>query len=174
MGERQVTTKAQLLEAIESDWRTINQAIDALSESQMTSTRDAEGWTVKDHIGHMTAWERSALFFLQGKPRHEGLGVTEDVYLTEDENRINAKIYRQVQFTPPQQVIATFRDVHRQLMNALEAVTDTQLALPYRHFLPDEPGEGDGPPAINVVYGNSANHYHEHLAWMQVLIEGGE
>ena len=74
MSTHRVTTKAQLMLEIEDAWHIINQAIDSLSKAQMTTLRDDEGWTVKDHIAHMTAWERSALYFLQGKPRHEGLG----------------------------------------------------------------------------------------------------
>ncbi|MFN8439651.1 MAG: ClbS/DfsB family four-helix bundle protein [Caldilineaceae bacterium] len=166
-----ITSKAELLEAINNHWQAINQAINALSEAQMTTIHDAQGWTVKDHIAHMTAWERSALFFLQGKPRHEGLGVPEATYLSEDEDRINASIYQQQRAAPLLEVTANFHQVHHQLMRALEQVTDAELLLPYRHFLPDEPGEGDGPPGMNVVYGNSALHYQEHLAWMQALVE---
>lgn len=171
MTDPPITTKTELLEAINYHWQAINQAIDALSEAQMSTIHDAQGWTVKDHIAHMAAWERSALFFLQGKPRHAGLGVEEALYLAEDEDRINAAIYQRQQATPLIEVLADFREVHRQLLAALEPITDSELMLPYRHFLPNEPGEGDGPPAINVVYGNSASHYQEHLAWMRALVE---
>lgn len=171
MSARPITTKAELLEAINANWQAINQAIDALSEVRMITIHDVQGWTVKDHIAHMAAWERSALFFLQGKPRHEGLGVSESLYLSEDADLINASIYQQQRTTSLATVIDNFREVHGQLLRALEPITDAELLLPYRHFLPDEPGEGDGPPGINVVYGNSAHHYQEHLAWMRALIE---
>ncbi|MCB0189193.1 MAG: hypothetical protein KDE31_33215, partial [Caldilineaceae bacterium] len=55
---------------------------------------------------------------------------------------------------------------------ALAPLTDEDLQKPYRHYLPDEPGEGDGPPAMNVVYGNSAHHFREHLAWIEALVAG--
>ena len=171
MSTHRVTTKAQLMLEIEDGWLIINQAIDSLSKAQMTTLRDGEGWTVKDHIAHMTAWERSALYFLQGKPRHEGLGVEESVYLSEDEDSINAAIYARQQSLTLPEVLADFRAVHSQLLTALQPLTDSELMLPYRHFLPDEPGEGEGPPGINVIYGNSAHHYHEHLAWMRALVE---
>ena len=171
MSDHSVTTKTELLEAINHHWQAVNQAINALSEAQMTTIQDGQGWTVKDHIAHMAAWERSALFFLQGKPRHEGLRVPEAIYLSEDADRINAAIYQQQRATPLPEVMANFHQVHRQLMSALEPITDAELLLPYRHFLPDEPGDGDGLPGINVVYGNSANHYQEHWAWMRELVE---
>jgi hypothetical protein len=56
------------------------------------------------------------------------------------------------------------------LLAALALLTDADLQKPYRHYLPDEPGEGDGPPAMNVVYGNSAGHFQEHLAWIEALV----
>ena len=40
----------------------------------------------------------------------------------------------------------------------------------YAHFLPDEPGEGEGPPIIDKIYGNTTYHYREHLEWMQVQL----
>lgn len=102
-----------------------------------------------------------ALLFA-GKPRHEeGLGVEESVYLSEDEDRINAAIYARQQSLPLPEVLADFRAVHNQLLTALQPLTDSELMLPYRHFLPDEPGDGGGPPGINVIYGNSAHHYRE-------------
>ncbi len=171
MSTNRVTTKAQLMLEIEDGWLIINQAIDSLSKAQMTTLRDGEGWTVKDHIAHMTAWERSALYFLQGKPRHEGLGIEESVYLSEDEDSINADIYARQQSLTLPEVLADFRVVHSQLLTALQPLTDSELMLPYRHFLPDEPGDGEGPPGINVIYGNSAHHYREHLAWMRALVE---
>jgi hypothetical protein len=54
-------------------------------------------------------------------------------------------------------------------MLALQPLTDVDLQQPYRHYLPAEPGEGDGPPAFNVIYGNSAHHFAEHLAWIEAL-----
>ena len=171
MSTNRVTTKAQLMLEIEDGWLIINQAIDSLSKAQMTTLRDDEGWTVKDHIAHMTAWERSALYFVLGKPRHEGFGVEESVYLSEDEDSINADIYARQQSLTLPEVLADFRVVHSQLLTALQPLTDSELMLPYRHFLPDEPGEGEGPPGINVIYGNSAHHYLEHLAWMRALVE---
>ena len=47
---------------------------------------------------------------------------------------------------------------------------DAGLRKPYRQYLPQEPGEGDGPLAINVIYGNSAQHFTEHRAWIEALV----
>ena len=170
MTEHQVTTKAELLTEIEHSWAALNTVLDRLSETQMTAPRDAQGWTVTDHLIHLTAWERSVVFFLQGKPRHEGLGVDEAIYLKGTDDEINAVIQQQRQDLSPAEALARFRRTHQQLLTLLQPLTDGDLSKRYRHYLPDEPGEGDGPPAINVIYGNSAHHFAEHLGWIEALV----
>ncbi len=170
MTERRATTQAELLADIEHTWAALNAALDHLTEAQMTALKDAQGWSVKDHLIHLTTWERSVVFFLQGKPRHAGLGVEEAFYLKGSDDDINAVIFQQCKDLPLLEALAQFRDVHQQLLTLLSSLTEADLQKPYRHYLPDEPGDGDGPPAINVVYGNSANHFAEHLVWIEALV----
>ena len=169
MSKSRITTKAALLAEMEPAWAALNAAIEQLTETQMTTIQDVQGWTVKDHLIHLAAWERGAVFFLQGQPRYEGLGVSEAVYLTEVDDEINAVIQQQTQQLSLAEALSRLRHTHQQLMEALRPLTDTDLQKPYRHYLPDEPGDGDGPPAINVIYGNSAHHFAEHLSWIEAL-----
>lgn len=169
MTEQSVTTKAQLLAAIDPAWSRLNSALGRWSEQEMTTLRDEHGWTVKDHLIHVAAWERSIVFFLQGKPREDGLGVSSAVYVHGNEDGINAVIYQQHKDLPLVEALAQLRAVHHELALLLQPLTDEDLRKPYRHYLPDEPGEGDGPPAINVVYGNTAHHFLEHLRWIEAL-----
>lgn len=168
--EELVTSKSELLANVESAWEELNRFLDGLSDKQLRSIRDDQGWTIHDHVSHLTAWERSALFFLQGRPRHVALGVDEVVYLREVDDEINAAIHKQNESLGVGQTISRFREVHAQLMAMLEKLDDESLQQPYRHYLPDEPGSGGDRPAINVVYGNSAHHFREHLTWMRQLM----
>lgn len=170
MTERRVKTKADLLADIERTWTLLNTALGRLTDAQLTALKDAQGWAVKDHLVHLTAWERSMAFFLQGQPRHAGLGVDEALYLRGDDDEINAVIQQQRQDLPLADALEQFRDTHRQLTTLLQPMTDADLQKPYRHYLPDEPRDGDGPPAISVVYGNSAHHFAEHLEWIEALV----
>ena len=170
MTQRLVTTKAELLAEIEHCWAALNAALDRVTEAHMTTIQDAEGWTVKDHVIHVTAWERSSVFFLRGNARHESLGVGEPLYLTGDYDGINAAIFLERKDLPLGEALVRFRDVHRQLLALLQPLTDFELQQRYRYYLPDEPGDGDGPPALDVVYGNSAHHFAEHLAWIEALL----
>lgn len=170
MTVRQVTTKAELLAEIEHTWASLNATLDRLTEAQMTALKDAQGWSVKDHLVHLAAWERSVVFFLQGKPRHAGLGIAEALFLKGSDDEVNAAVFQQSRDLPLVEALAQFRDVHQQLLRLLAPLTDTDLQKLYRHYLPDEPGGGDGRPAINVINGNSANHFAEHQAWIEALV----
>ena len=68
-----------LLRRMEEAWSSLDGALSQLSEEQL-QRRDDTGWSVKDHLSHMAAWERSVAFLLQGRPRHEGLGVDEETW----------------------------------------------------------------------------------------------
>jgi len=172
MTEHRVTTKAELLADIQRSWDALNVTLERLTESQMTLLQDEQGWTVKDHLIHLMRWERSVVFFLQNQPRHAGLGVDEALYLNGSVDEINAVIFQQCKDLPLQDALAQFRDVHQQLLKLLQPLTDVDLQKPYRHYLPDEPGDDEGPPALNVIYGNSAHHFAEHQSWIEALVKG--
>jgi hypothetical protein len=173
MTEGRRITKADLLTDIHRAWEALNTILDRLTEAQLTELRDKQGWAVKDHLIHITSWERSVAFFLQGKPRHEGLGIDEALYLSGSDDAINAVIYQQRKGMPLTEAMAQLRDVHRNMLELLQPMTDMDLTKPYRTYLPDEPGEGEGPPAYDVINGNTAVHFSEHLGWIVTLVAVG-
>lgn len=177
MAEPQTMTKAELLAAIEQSWSRFDAALERLSEDQLLIPQDAQGWTGKDHLAHISVWERSMVFFLQGKPRHEALGVDQQLYLQGDEDAINAAIVEQRQALPLADVLASLRSTHRELLALLAPLSDADLHQRYRFYQPDEPGdryfwdeEPDGPPAIGLLYGNAARHVADHAAWIETLV----
>ena len=95
MPKPAVTAKAKLLADIERTWAALNAQLGRLSAEQMTVLKDHAGWTVKDHIVHIALWERSVVFYLQGKPRWAALGVDEDLFKSHDYDDANAAMQRQ-------------------------------------------------------------------------------
>lgn len=112
MTERYATTKTELLVEIEDAWTTLHAALDRLTETQMTVPQDAQGGTVKDHLIHLTFWERSVVFFLQGQPRHQSLGVEEALYLKGNEDEINAVICQQHKNLSLSEVLTQLRSIY--------------------------------------------------------------
>jgi hypothetical protein len=161
-----------MLAAIEEAWDALLSTLDSLSDEQKTTVEDQVGWTVKDHLTHMAAWERSALYLLRGSPRHEALGVDEELYLSHDYDAINAVIKEQHGEESLDVAMSNLRATHDELMEMLESLTEEELLLPYSHYLPDEPGDGPGPPAAATVLGNTHGHFEEHREWILEMVEG--
>jgi hypothetical protein len=164
----QVTSKADLLAAIDSSWVALNAGLDRLTEAEMTGVYDPAGWTIKDHLSHLAAWEQSAVYMLAGRPRHEALGIEESLYFSEDFDAMNEAIFQANRGRPLPEARANLRVVHESLLVALARLDETALRQPYSHYLPDE--ADDDRPAMDVVYVNSAYHFAEHLGWIESLL----
>jgi hypothetical protein len=168
MTKHPVKTKAELLATIESAWASLEAALDRLTDRQKTTLKDAQGWTIKDHLIHLTAWERSVVFFLQGRPRYAGLDVAQALYENGSADDVNAVIFHQRKAMPLAEAAAQFGKVHQQLIQLLEPLTDADLQKPYQAFLPEE--LGDDRIALDVIYSNTAGHFGEHLDWIETLV----
>ncbi|MGJ3241194.1 MAG: ClbS/DfsB family four-helix bundle protein [Anaerolineae bacterium] len=165
-----VDTKAELLEHIVRDWTAINALLDDLTDAQWTDVKNPDGWAVKDHIAHLTAWHRYVIAILTGKPRHEGLGVPAVVYVPKDIDAINTVIFQQHRHEPLDQVRSEFQLTHHTLMRQINQMTDDDLMKPYRDFLPDYPEESEA-PIIDTIYGDTAFHYREHQSWIETMLK---
>ncbi len=166
-------TKAELVSEIEDAWTKLRAALDRLTETQMTEIRDAQGWTVKDHLVHMAAWERSVVVFLQGQPRHAGLPVDEQLYLSGDEDAINAVIQAQHKDVSLAEALGDLHAVHRQLLSEIEPLSEDDLYKANSDFQPDTSEERDERPVIGMIYGNTAHHFREHQQWIEHLVAQG-
>jgi hypothetical protein len=161
--------KAEVLARIAHSRATLEAALGGLRQEQLTDSTDAQGWTVKDHLTHLAAWERLMAYLLRGQARHEGLGIPEATYRRAGVDAINAAIRDQYRDRSLDGAMALFHDAHRQLLAALEPLSYDDLLRPRSHFLPGEPGDDDGRPILAGVLHNTAEHYVEHLAWIEAL-----
>jgi hypothetical protein len=147
--------KTDLLGSIGITWDELQDTISRFDEQQLTGPTDNGGWTAKDHIAH------------QGKPRHEGLGVSEETYLERSEDEINDAIYKQVRELSLAEVKNRLNTVHREMLSLLDTLSDEDLRKTYSHYLPDEPGRDDGSPIIDRVSGNTDHHFATHRLYIE-------
>jgi hypothetical protein len=162
--------KAELESRITSSWSQLEQTIDSLTEEQLTEPRDPAGWSAKDHLAHLAAWERSMVYLLQNQPRHEGLGVEESVYLESEEDDINAVIQQASKDLSLGEVLTLLRTTHEQLRELVSAMSDEDLQQTYSHFLPDEPGRDDGNPILWRISGNTDSHFDAHRGYIEAIV----
>lgn len=172
MSEKNVTTKEDLRESIQQSWDHLTKALERLTNEQLTTVKDDQGWTIQDHIAHLTVWEQSVLSALRGKERYQGLGVDEATFLAHDYDKMNDQIYQRHKNLSLKTIIDQSHAIHNQLLDQIEAMNDVELSRPYRNFLPANSKDEDDRFMIDVIHGNTAGHYEEHLEWIERLVNG--
>lgn len=164
--------KSELLERIRRDRSELEAAIASMSNEQLSAVPAGGSWSVKDHLAHLAAWEQSIVALLQGKQRHEGLGIDNSVYMNDDIDEINRSIYELHRNASVEQVLENFHRSHQSLMQLIERMSDDDLQKPYSHYLPDEPGEDTGSPIVRWIIGDTYEHYAEHLETIRQTAAG--
>jgi uncharacterized protein (TIGR03083 family) len=162
-------TQSELLTQIHHSYSALEQTLKPLTDAQLTRPGPG-GWSVKDHLTHLLAWENSMVFLLSGRARHLGLGVDEAMYLRGDDDEINAAVQRLHAARPPAEVLADFRATHQRMVEAIKRLSDADLLKVYSNYLPDEPGEETGEPICKRILGNTVEHFDEHRDYIQSLL----
>jgi hypothetical protein len=121
------------------------------------------GWTIKDHLVHIGAWEHwlRALFERQNLLDAMGAGGA-----GRNVDEINAVVYEKHRDEPVKSSLAYFGDSHQQLMSVLDRQTTEDFEQPYNVFFPPAQGEAASQPVLEAVAANTYDHYAEHIAWI--------
>ena len=160
----------ELIDRINASRLKILNFVDRSDEQSLTSSTDAAGWTVKDHIVHLAYWQRSISFLLRKRPRYEGLGIRKELWDDEDLEAINAELYQRSSSMEWNDARALYDTVHRELVDILRSMTMTDLMQPYSSYLPDESGDDVDNPVAFWVAGNTFGHAEMHLGWIDALL----
>lgn len=147
---------AELIARIHDEWASLEQIVYQLDEEQL-SQPIADGWSVKDHLAHLSTWEKHLLLYhLQGVPGTESLQIDQETWEQAGEDELNAIIYERNRDRPASAVLVDFRRTHQELVDYLQQVPFEELHQPRS---PDDPQSG---PLIEKVIGNTYDHYREH------------
>ena len=150
---------------IELSWTELAELVNQVQDAGGLTKVGPDGWTVKDHLAHVGAWERSLLALVKGEDRAAAMGLPET---PEGTDAINEEIRKLHAKDTPEEALAYFRDSHVQLVATLGKLSDADLQKPYSHFQASDPDEHR--PAIAWVAGNTYEHYAEHIAWINQLV----
>jgi len=167
MANERILSKAELISNIERGWDDFQAYLKTLSEAQLTGPTDAVGWTVKDHLGHLAAWEDSVYAILTRQPRREHMGVDRDTWKTGDFDKINAVLRARYAGQSLAEIRSQLETVHQRVMAQIQLLSDDDLGKPFNTF---QPGSTNEAPVIGVIMGNTYDHYAEHKGWIAALI----
>jgi uncharacterized protein (TIGR03083 family) len=163
--------KDALLQHMDESWLRLNGFIETLTPAQLTEPTDAAGWSVRDHLDHLRAWENGMVCVFQQQSRAQGMGIAEDVYASADINAINEAIRQSTIDVSLPEVRQNLAATHQRLRAVVAATPAEDLHKPYRWFLPDNVNDDDERSMLHKVAGNSSQHIDEHLPWMQGIAD---
>src|SRR5262245_13696549 len=143
-------TTTELLSTLDRTWDDLTHAVSTLDERDLAEPRDPAGWAAKDHLMHVAAWGEAFLAGLDGRPRHEALGIDERTDREGDDDAINAAIFARHRDRTPGEVVDALRATHSAVRARAAALED--------------------PDALARVPGNTFEHYAEHLGYIRTLV----
>lgn len=161
------TSKAELLRQIDESWSGYWDAVELVGEARMV-VLGPDGWSVKDQVAHVTAWERSLIALLTGQSRAAAVGMDEAEYAGADVDQVNARIQSQTRSRSTAEVLAEARTTHAELLAVLEPLSWEDLGKPYSHFQPTSPERDE--PVLGSVLGNTIEHYPEHREYLEAAV----
>ena len=156
--------KTELITLIENEWTALRQIIDKLTPKQMT-TPDVGGWSPKDNLAHLSAWERFMLLrYLQGQTPDQALQIAEATLEDLEEDDINQILFERNRLRHVDDVLQELQETHAELLNTLEQMTFADLMQPISE-------DQQRRPLIIWVMGNTYQHYREHRETIEATVQ---
>jgi hypothetical protein len=156
------TTIAELLRLIRTERSALEAAVDRLDATALTAVASPGGWSIKDHLMHLVAWEEILLGKLAGVPEYVTLGLEEEVASTIKLDELNNLFYQRHRDIPLPTVLESFATIHQKVLAALSRLSDEDLAMPC------QPNDPKSPTWVDEIRWNTSEHYREHRGWLGI------
>lgn len=151
--------KNKLLASIRAERDLLEETLARLTPEQMLQPGASGGWTVKDVLAHISAWERRMIHWTGSHLR----GELPDVPLPWDVERMNAETHARFKDKPLAEVMEEFHVSYRDSLALAESLNEEQLQTEYTDTWPMA-------PLWLGVAANTHWHYKEHResieAWL--------
>jgi len=150
-------------------WERFTTYVDALPDDLWTGPIDTAGWTVKDHVAHVSAWDDSLVRLLtNGTPRPKSLRVSAAAW-TGGYGPANEEIRQHTRHDSIQIVRIARNRTWAEVQMLLAHFSDHDLQQPATRF-----GlEGDRGSLFDKLADDLGVHYDQHLCWIRAIVESG-
>ena len=158
-------SKAQLLSTIQKGWADLTAFLNTLSDTQKTQPTDAAGWTVKDHVIHLAAWEDGLVGLLDKQDRRTTMNIDEATWKSGDD-AINAVIQQRYKDLSWTEVEQKRQAIHTKLLKQIDALNDETLQDAYGAYNSNSQSKH---AITEYISATTFDHYAEHMLWMAVI-----
>jgi DinB superfamily len=155
-------TAAAALARFDHAWEALDKTVKTLDRRALTEVRDPAGWSAKDHLMHLALWEQALLARVDGRPRHEVLGLDASTEGSQDWDTLNAAIFARTRDEHLGDVLRTLQETHDTtrarlltIVHGGAAAEKTDSARVLLEGLPDY-----------------IDHYDQHRGWIETLVAG--
>ncbi|MFN2543107.1 MAG: DinB family protein [Actinomycetota bacterium] len=152
------------LNRIRSERARLDEVLSRIPDDSMTTAPDG-GWSVKDQLAHLAAWQQMALMRLTGGDQDAVLGWTAEETRDKDIDAVNDRVFELNRDRSLEDVRGEFRGSFDQLCAAVERLDDAELTS---LWLPGSPDRGT---REQMIAANTFEHYEEHLPAFNALAE---
>ncbi len=160
-ADSQPRTTIELLDRISRKRAALEQMAATLNDDALVATTG--GWSAKDLLAHISAWERRLLAEMRGDEAAARFGLDETTHGSADTDTINAFIYSRHRDDSPSEVRAEFRASGEAVRSAIARLSDTDLAQDVR---PEDPLVGS---LVDLIAWDTFKHYPQHASTVAEL-----
>ncbi len=156
-----IGNKKQVLTRLKEEFDRWEELLANLSDEQVASSRLRNGWTIKDLMAHLMAWQQVTVARLEAARRNEEpvfpVWFAEEDPESEDVDRFNARIYQTYRDQLWPQAHQGWRDGFRNVLKLGEETPEQDLVDAGKYpWL-------KGYPLITVLQGIYEHHHNDHL-----------
>jgi hypothetical protein len=152
--------KASILNEMRTNYAALEEILNTLDRTQMTTEGVISDWSIKDMLAHIVSWHHRLLAWLHAAIRNEEPTISGPDSV-EEMNAFNAQFFQQNKSRSLAEVLTDFRATHQQIMDIIQAMSEEEL------INPDRFAWAKGVPLWQVIAGDTYEHYQEHLKQIQ-------
>lgn len=156
-------TKDDLLANIRRDRARLDEVVAGLDDAEIAAPGPDGGWSVKDHMSHIAAWERMIVAHLQDGSDARVAGMDSESYAVATLDELNEHLHRLHRDAAAERVRDEFRAAHEAIVAFIGRMPDHTLRVAYWD---DDPS---GRTVLEKIAGDTYLHYREHAGWISEL-----
>lgn len=166
-----IPSVAEVHERMVAEHAALTALIADLSDAQLAARPADGGWSIKDHLAHLAAWELGIAALLRGDPRFTVMGLSATPSALGGIEAANRALQAHNADRTAPEVRAMLAEAHRQALAAIGALSDADLHRPYRHYAPAEARDDAHQPVAYWVAGDTYVHYADHRHTIEALLQ---